>query len=223
MKMFYFTDPMCSWCYGFSPVVKKLKENYPGIDLEIISGGFSPGSKQVVDNEYRAFLEYHWHNVHARSGQYFDHSMKFVSENFCYDTEPSSRALTVAQQLLPGQEFELLSLMQKSFYAEGKDITDGLVLATLAEEMGIEKNTFLESFKSEEMKLKTQQGFQFSRQLGVQGFPTLLTLEGGKVKVISPGFQSYERIKTVVDDWISNIIAPGLNNGQLCTENSCGC
>lgn len=94
MKMFYFTDAMCSWCYGFSPVVKKLKENHPEIDLQIISGGFSPGSKQVVTEEYKDFLEYHWTNVNLRSGQYFDHSMKFVSDTFRYDTEPSSCALT---------------------------------------------------------------------------------------------------------------------------------
>lgn len=124
MKMFYFTDAMCSWCYGFSPVIKQLKNEYPEIDLQIISGGFSPGSKQKVDEEYKDFLEFHWNNVNQRSGQYFDHSMKFVSDTFQYDTEPSSRALTTIQQLIPNKDFEFLSLLQVSFYVEGKDITD---------------------------------------------------------------------------------------------------
>lgn len=221
--MFYFTDPMCSWCYGFSPVVKKLKENYPDIDLQIISGGFSPYSQQVVDQEYKDFLAFHWRNVNQRSGQFFDHSMKFISETFCYDTEPSSRALTVIQELLPKQDFGFLSLMQKSFYVEGKDITNDVVLARLAEEFGIERNIFLERFHSEEMKRKTNQGFQFSRQLGVQGFPTLLTLENGNAKVITRGFQDYDSLKVIVENWLSNLNVYAANSGQSCSGDTCEC
>lgn len=223
MKMFYFTDAMCSWCYGFSPVIKKLKENYPDINLEIVSGGFSPGSKQVVDAEYRDFLEYHWRNVNARSGQYFDHSMKFVSDTFTYDTAPASRALIAVQKLSPEKDYEFLNLMQKSFYSEGKDITDGNVLAELAKEIGVDKNSFLENFNSEEIKLKTQQGFQFSRQLGVKGFPTLLTLENGSVKVISNGFQSFDSLKPAIDDWLEKNSISEVKTAQSCTDTSCGC
>ncbi|WP_448103523.1 DsbA family protein [Pedobacter panaciterrae] len=223
MKVFYFTDPMCSWCYGFSPAVKKLKENYPEIDLQITSGGFSPYSQQVVDQEYKDFLAFHWRNVNQRSGQFFDHSMKFISDSFRYDTEPSSRALTVIQELLPKQDFEFLSLMQKSFYVEGKDITNDTVLAGLAEELAIEKNDFLDRFHSEEMKQKTNQGFQFSRQLGVQGFPTLLTLENGNVKVITRGFQDYDSLKLILDNLLSNLNMSPANRGQSCLGDNCEC
>lgn len=222
MKMFYFTDAMCSWCFGFSPVIKKLKENYPDIDLEIFSGGFSPGSKQIVDAEYRDFLEYHWRNVNARSGQYFDHSMKFVSDTFTYDTEPASRALVVIQKLSPKKDYEFLNLMQKSFYSEGKDITNENVLAGLAKEIGVDKISFLENFNSEESKIKTQQGFQFSRQLGVKGFPTLLTLENGTVKTISHGFQSYDSLKPAIDNWLESQTVSETKTGQSCSDTSCG-
>ncbi|MBZ4037496.1 DsbA family protein [Flavobacterium sp. 17A] len=223
MKMFYFTDAMCSWCFGFSPVIKKLKENYPDIDLEIVSGGFSPGSKQVVDPEYRDFLEYHWRNVNERSGQYFDHAMKFVSDTFTYDTEPASRALIVVQKLAAKKDYEFLNLMQKSFYSEGKDITDENVLGELAKEIGIDKIVFLENFNSDESKLKTQQGFQFSKQLGVRGFPTLLTLENGNVKLISHGFQSYDTLKPAIEDWLETAKVSEVKAGQSCNDTSCGC
>jgi len=222
MKLYYFTDPMCSWCYGFSPVMKKLKKNYPNIDLQIISGGFAPGSKQKVTKEYKNFLEYHWRNVNLRSGQYFDHSMKFVSDSFQYDTEPSSRALVVVQRFLPEKDFEFLSLMQKAFYVEGKDITNDEVLAELAQEIGVEKDIFLESFHSEEMKLKTAQGFQFSKQLGVQGFPTLLTFENGNVKVLSHGFQPFESLKGIVEESLTVMFITESANGQSCSDISCG-
>jgi putative protein-disulfide isomerase len=222
MKMFYFTDAMCSWCYGFSPVVKKLRENYPDIDLQIISGGYSPGNREVVTDRFKDFLQYHWRNVNLRSGQPFDYSKKFITEAFRYDTEPSSRALTVIQKLLPNQDFEFLSLMQRSFYAEGKDITNETVLVGLAEEMGIKREVFLENFNSQELKRKTVQGFQFSRQLGVQGFPTLLTLENGVVKIITRGFQTYDSLAVIIDDWFRQILASDLTSGPSCADGSCG-
>ncbi|WP_345213936.1 DsbA family protein [Mucilaginibacter gynuensis] len=223
MKMYYFTDPMCSWCYGFSPAIKKLKEEYPNIDLEIISGGFSPYSTQVVDDEYKDFLLYHWKNVNARSGQYFNHSMKFISETFRYDSEPSSRALMVIKEISPKQDFEFLSLMQKAFYVDGNDITNDIVLAGLAEEIGIDKSDFLKLLRSDEMKLKTNQGFQFSRQLGVQGFPTLLTIENGAVKVITRGFLDLSSLKEVVDNWLNSLSVPQPGVGQSCSGDTCEC
>ncbi|WP_288448585.1 DsbA family protein [uncultured Chryseobacterium sp.] len=223
MKLYYFMDPMCSWCYGFSPEMKKLKENYPNIDLQIISGGFAPGSKQKVTKEYKDFLEYHWRNVSLCSGQYFDHSMKFISDNFYYDTEPSSRALVVVQGFLPEKDFEFLSLMQKAFYVEGKDITNDEVLAELAEEIDVDKNVFLESFHSEEMKWKTAQGFQFSKQLGVKGFPTLLTFENGIVKILTHGFQPFESLKEIIEETMTTMFIPESVYGQSCSDISCGC
>ncbi|SFN17914.1 putative protein-disulfide isomerase [Chitinophaga sp. YR627] len=223
MKMLYFTDPMCSWCYGFSTTMKKLKEDHPAIDLQIISGGFAPFSDQVVTDEYRKFLEYHWRNVNLRSGQPFDHAMKFVSESFRYDTEPSSRALTVVQSLSPEKDFEYLSLLQQSFYVEGKDITNDEVLAKLAEAIGIDKQTFLARFHSDEMKRKTLQGFEFSRQMGVQGFPTLLTIDNGAVKVISRGYQHYDALKPLVDQQLSVLSMVQSGAGQSCSGDFCGC
>ncbi|OOQ59523.1 DsbA family protein [Mucilaginibacter pedocola] len=221
MKIYYFTDPMCSWCYGFSPTVKQLKENYPNIDLQIISGGFSPFSKQIVDAEYREFLEYHWRNVNRMSGQYFDHAMKFVSDTFRYDTEPSSRAMVVVQNLMPGKDFEYLSLMQTAFYVNGRDITNDEVLADLAEELGISRDVFFENFKSDVMKRKTIEGFEFSRQLGVQGFPTLLTIDNGAVKVLTRGFQKFDLLKKVVDEQLAQQNAGELNSGQSCADGFC--
>ncbi|ACU60193.1 DsbA family protein [Chitinophaga pinensis] len=221
MKLFYFTDPMCSWCYGFSTTVKKIKEEHPDVDLQIISGGFAPFSDQVVTDEYRKFLEYHWRNVNLRSGQQFDHAMKFVSDTFRYDTEPSSRALTVVQSLLPEKDFEYLRLLQQSFYVEGRDITNDGVLADLAEAIGIDKHTFSARFHSDEMKRKTLQGFEFSRQLGVQGFPTLLTLEKGAVKVICRGYQQYDALKGAIDQQLSMASEITSGVGQSCSGESC--
>lgn len=89
--------------------------------------------------------------------------------------------------------------------------------------MGIDRNLFLKNFNSDEMKRKTVQGFEFSRQLGVKGFPTLLTLENGAVKIISHGFQSLETLKPVIDSYLKTVITAEAAYGQSCDDTCCGC
>jgi putative protein-disulfide isomerase len=37
--LFYCYDAYCGWCYGFSPVMKQIQENYPQLPIEVLSGG----------------------------------------------------------------------------------------------------------------------------------------------------------------------------------------
>ena len=38
--IFYCYDAYCGWCYGFSPVIKRLAENYSDrVEFEVLSGG----------------------------------------------------------------------------------------------------------------------------------------------------------------------------------------
>jgi len=42
--LIYVVDPMCSWCWGFSPVLKELMRQYQGqISFQLMVGGLRPG------------------------------------------------------------------------------------------------------------------------------------------------------------------------------------
>ena len=53
-RFVYFADPMCSWCYGFSPVIAELAERFEG-RLGLQRGDGRPARRQ--------------HGAHARRGQ----------------------------------------------------------------------------------------------------------------------------------------------------------
>jgi putative protein-disulfide isomerase len=50
--LYYFHDPMCSWCYGFKTTLQKLKTALPK-DLEFIPvlGGLAPDSTQPMNED----------------------------------------------------------------------------------------------------------------------------------------------------------------------------
>ena len=84
--LWYFADPMCSWCWGFSPVVEALREEYrPRLKIALVMGGLRPGTTEAISASSRDDILHHWRQVHERSGQPF-HFEGAMPEGFVYDT-----------------------------------------------------------------------------------------------------------------------------------------
>ena len=46
--LIYCYDAYCGWCYGFSPVIKKIAEEYKDkLDIEVLSGGMMIGEGKM--------------------------------------------------------------------------------------------------------------------------------------------------------------------------------
>ena len=47
--LWYVADPMCSWCWGFSPVIEAIQREYGGrLEVEVLLGGLRPGTKDPM-------------------------------------------------------------------------------------------------------------------------------------------------------------------------------
>lgn len=187
-KLIYFGDPMCSWCYGFSPelsaVVDQLGEE---LELEMVMGGLRPYNTQSMP-ELKSFLTGHWHEVSERSGQEFSYGILDEKE-ITYDTEPPSRAFIIIRDLCPGSELLFFKELQILFYLRNKNMHLAETYFEAVEQLGISKEKFTNLFESEEYKNKIKADFEKSASLGVRGFPTLLLKKGEEIYLISNGYK----------------------------------
>ena len=88
LHLIYFADPMCSWCWGFSPVIEAVRERFgPSLPIRLMLGGLRPGTTEPMTEGSKREICEHWEHVHEASGQPFDWSF-FDREGFIYDTEP---------------------------------------------------------------------------------------------------------------------------------------
>jgi len=56
--IFYCYDAYCGWCYGFSPVIKKLAEAYgERIPFEVLSGGMILPEQPVPISVTAGFID----------------------------------------------------------------------------------------------------------------------------------------------------------------------
>ena len=202
--LLYFADPMCSWCWGFSPVIHQLAQHYcDDADLQIHLGGLRAGNTQVMDSEQRLYILNHWFNVNEASQQPFDFSFN-MPEGFIYDTEPACRAVKTMQQLNETQALAYFSDIQQAFYAENSNVTQPQILCDLALKHEVTEEQFESSFNSEITKQLTQKDFILSKQLGVNGFPSVIGKKGDHYMYITQGFQLYERIESAINQWLND-------------------
>ena len=197
--LWYFADPMCSWCWGFSPVFETLRDSYHDrMKVALVLGGLRPGETAPMTAAGRDEILHHWHAVHARTGQPFRFE-NALPDGFVYDTEPASRAVIAMGHLDPAMTFPMFKSIQHAFYAEGRNVTQPQVLGELATGLGVETSGFLHTFDSDDTRAKTQAHFKQARQAGVRGFPTLIVQQGEQLHPISNGCLPLDTVRTALD------------------------
>ena len=197
--LWYFADPMCSWCWGFSPAIDVLRDAYRDrMKIALVLGGLRPGEITPMTPAAREDILHHWHDVHTRTAQPFQFE-DALPDGFVYDTEPASRAVVAVSSIEPTLIFPLFQAIQHAFYAQGRDVTQAEVLAELATELGVDGTAFLELFNSDAARAKTQAHFQQARKAGVKGFPTLIIQRDMQLHPISNGCLPLETVRAAID------------------------
>lgn len=179
-QLLYVADPMCSWCWGFHPVITAIQAEFSNSFAPVlIMGGLRPWTKQALSDADRAKLLEHWGHVAKASGQPFTTEL-IARSGFVYDSEPAARAVVTAQSLYPGQGFAFLGAVQAAFYAQARDVTDESVLADIAQELGHDRTNFAAMLVSLEARQETIRHFQSALRMGVRGFPTVIAVDNDK-------------------------------------------
>ena len=201
-RLLYVMDPMCSWCWGFAPVIEALAEQAAAasVPLQIVVGGLRR-DQVAVDAAARVRYLGYWQAVNASTGQLFDFE-RGLPEGLVYDTEPACRALVTARNLHAPSAWTLLKLIQQAFYTEGADVTQASVLVQLAEQAGIPRIEFAEAFDSPAMQEATAADFTWVQDLGISGFPTLLAERDGQLALLTNGYQPLEVLSPLLGRWL---------------------
>jgi len=202
-SLIYVLDPMCSWCWGFSPVIEEIVRRYQDqVTIQFLLGGLRPGNTERFDEQRRAYSLNHWYAVHERTGQPFNFAFQ-MGPSFTYNTEPPSRAVVVVRQLAPEEELAFLKSVQEAFYVRNENVTEEEILADLASAKSIDRVKFLEWFQDPTVKQSVWEEFDQARQLGVNGFPTLLGRNGQAVITFTHGYQPKDALVPLIDRWMS--------------------
>lgn len=198
----YCYDAYCGWCYGFSPVIKKIAEEYKAhFHFEVLSGGMilpdEPRHISVtagyIKDAYKRVEEYSgiefgqdylWHIFNPDKSDWFPHS------------EKPAIAMCIFKEYHPDQQVQFAADLQYALHYEGRDLTDDEAYRHLLAKYDINDEAFYQKLHSDEYKEKARYEFALCNQLQVTGFPAVfLQANESKFYLLARGFTDYETLQ----------------------------
>ena len=200
--LYYFADPMCSWCWGFSPVIREIAAVVGDrAAVRFVAGGLRTGQTQPMSEKTKAVIRHHWQEVAKTTGQPFNFAF-FDREDFRYDTEAACRAVVVMRSFAPGATLAYLDAVQRAFYASNRDVTDPAVLADIAGAFDLDAAGFSALFNAAEIIAATRADFRAAAAAGITGFPTVILRDAAGFSLLTAGYQPLEALKPHLDHWL---------------------
>ncbi|KHE93447.1 MAG: DsbA family protein [Candidatus Scalindua rubra] len=197
IRVVYFTDPICSSCWGIEPQLRKLKLEYgQHINIEYRMGGLLPdwnynsgGISKPSD------VAQHWDEVS------FHYDMPIDGDVWLEDplnsSYPPSIAFKAAQLQDENKAFLFMREIREMVFLKKKNIAKWEQLATAAKNVGLN----VEQLKTDyEGKAKTlfEEDLRIAREFGVRGFPTIFFLDSAGNKEIVYGSKPYAFYETAI-------------------------
>ena len=206
-RLVYVMDPLCSWCWGFAPVMEGLIDQAAaaGVRVHLVVGGLRTG-RTPLDPATRARILEHWHSVNQATGQSFRFEGAMPA-GFVYDTEPACRAVMAARRIDERLAWAMAKGVAQAFYRDGVDMTCTAALVDIAEAAGMSRIRFAETFDLASTAEATQGDFQWSQSLGISGFPTVLAEHDRQFALLTNGYQPLKELAPLLARWLDRATA----------------
>jgi predicted DsbA family dithiol-disulfide isomerase len=198
VKVIYFTDPICSSCWGIEPQLRRMKMEY-GHDVEVeyhMGGllpkweGFNGGGITKPSDVY-----YHWEEVSHH------YNMPILGDVWINDPLPSSYPPSIAFKAAQIQSKEkaltFLRRIREMVFIEARNITRWEYLQQAGQFAGLDTAKLRADYEGAAIK-DFEADLQLARQLGVRGFPTLFFTDNSGNRNTVYGFRPYADFERAV-------------------------
>lgn len=202
----YIMDPLCGWCYGFSPVVMQLHEKYKdSLDFRVVPGGMITGERVEPVSKMAGYILQAYHRVEELSGVKFGEPYldRLREGSTISNSEPPCRALHLFSTLHPEKSIEYTHQLQRALFLDGYDWNDGETYSHIARLFNMDGADFAKQWESEEARYAVQQEFQWVQSAGISGFPCVVVEKNEQYFLAAQGFRSADDVERVVEKILS--------------------
>ncbi|MGJ3263369.1 MAG: DsbA family protein [Salinarimonas sp.] len=197
-------DPLCGWCYGFGPTLRRLRQRFAGeAAFRVAMGGLVTGSRERMIGLDAPYLMRGLQEVRARTGvkagpAFFERVLepgRWVSRS-----EPACRAARIARETA-GEEagLDVAAGLCDTFYGEGRVPDDPRTVSRVAAAAGLDAEALLARWSAPEAFAETMAMFDAERKRGIVSYPALFLEDdgGGLVEILAGAVSSEQAVATV--------------------------
>lgn len=213
--LIYCYDAYCGWCYGFSPVITKIFDNYrQSLDFEVLSGGMIPAENAAHIGKMASYIAEAYTRVEETTGvrfgqDYLWHIFNPDLSDWYPASEKPAIALCVFREYFPDAAIPFAAQLQHALHAEGRDLCDDEAYRHLLETYQIPADAFYQKLHVPQYLEKARYDFALCRQLQVTGFPAvLLQASEQKFFLLSRGYTDYNTLAQRLNAALAQMAEP---------------
>lgn len=213
-SVYYCYDAYCGWCYGFSPVMKKLAEEWKQqIGFEVLSGGMIPKEIARPVSAIAGYIKEAYKTVEERTGirfgpDYLWHIFNPDQSDWVQYSDKAAAALCIFKEIHPDRQVEFAADLQYALHFEGRDLTDDEAYRHLLYKYGIPDDSFYPLLNSETYLEKARYEYALCKQLQVTGFPqVLIRTSGEQFYLVARGYTDFETLNSRIRAVMKNLAA----------------
>lgn len=205
--LIYVMDPLCGWCYGFSPVMQKVYDTYKDkVNFKVVTGGMIIDEKVGPIGKIAPFLKKATAQVTQHTGAEF--SPLFLDTILQKGTQiltsfQPSIAIQICKKEKPDSIFSFLTALHKDIYIHGLQTAEPKDYGRLAKAMGFDPKSFINFVSKQEYIDAAKEDFKEAEALGIESYPALLLRETEGIRVISRGFVHWDQLSYTLNQELS--------------------
>lgn len=190
IKIIYYTDPICSSCWGIEPQLRKLKLEYGNnVEIEYRMGGLLPDwSYNSGGISKPSDVAHHWDDVSIYYDMPIDGNVWL--EDPLHSSYPPSIAFKAAQIQDNKKAILFLREIREMVFLQKKNITKWENLLLAAKNVDLDTLQFKQDYEGRAKDLFNED-LKFGKELGVRGFPTMFVTDITGKKEIVYGSKPY--------------------------------
>ena len=201
-KILYVYDALCGWCFGFSPTMQKISQQYNDLlDIEVISGGLKVGESVGPLNTIAPYIKTAYKTVEKTCGVTFGEPFvhgTLQRGTMILNSVPPAIALCIVKERYPEKALEFAALLHTMIYKDGIEPEAYEKYAAYAERIGYNKEEFTKKMYDPLYKEKAFAEFSRATALGAVSFPTVMIEKDGRYEVLFSGYMPYEKAKKLI-------------------------
>ena len=190
VKIIYYTDPICSSCWGIEPQLRKLKLEYGDyFEIDYRMGGLLPNwSYNSGGISKPSDVAHHWDEASLYYEMPIDGNVWI--EDPLDSSYPSCIAMKAAQIQSKEKAVKFMRILREGLYLDKKNIAKWENIAEAAKLADLDVQKLKIDYDGDAKKL-FEEDLKLGKSLGVRGFPTLFFSDGNNNQLIVYGSKPY--------------------------------
>ncbi len=185
-EIIYGFDPLCGWCYGIVPAIRRVAEDHPDFPIRLVMAGLVSGERVGPYADMEGYIR-------GASGRLREVTGRAPSEAFFRlittpgvegNSGPPCVAIAHAAGYAPDRAVDFAHRVIEAHFEEGADLNDAATYGPLLLEAGV-----AEPLPDIHDPYLAEAVWEHGRRIGLRSFPTLAVLKDGQARVLPSEYE----------------------------------